>query len=436
MKGKFEDILKDKLQDYSLKPEPRDWTTLQRSLGLDAETPKRIPLYRYVAAAAAVLILAVTGIYLFSIRPEEPVVPFAQITTPSATGDPAGQVPPAVAAAETDNALEAVLKLKEEINRSKARAEMLAHASTASAATVPDGTGIPVQPGTDGQGQQQQGSVGSGNESPASVSGGQQGGNTAGQAQGNTRAGTTGRAAASGNNPLNRRNRRTPNSNWALALFADGMTGASGQKSSDMNSFLSPANSPSALASSLTSKGVVQVEQGTSSGLYRVEASDWKHSIPLTFGFSVRKQLIGNWGIESGINYSFLSSKSETSSVEVKQQLHYLGVPLSVTYTPWRNNKFELYGRLGGAADFNIAGRHKVTYRGENDNVKKTNFNAEGVQWSVSANVGITYRLGPAMGIYFEPGVSHYFENSNQPDSYWKEHPTNFNMKIGVRTNF
>ena len=61
MKDNFEHILQDKLRDFSVKAGPRDWTAIERSLGLDVKVRKRVPLYRYAAAAAAA-ILAATGV--------------------------------------------------------------------------------------------------------------------------------------------------------------------------------------------------------------------------------------------------------------------------------------------------------------------------------------------------------------------------------------
>ena len=46
------------------------------------------------------------------------------------------------------------------------------------------------------------------------------------------------------------------------------------------------------------------------------------------------------------------------------------------------------------------------------------------------------YNVSPTVGFYFEPGVGYYFENTHQAESYWTENPWNFNMRLGIRTNF
>ncbi|MCD8186439.1 MAG: PorT family protein, partial [Rikenellaceae bacterium] len=197
-------------------------------------------------------------------------------------------------------------------------------------------------------------------------------------------------------------------------------------------SYNNRASMESLLLVQYSSTALVNYEYDNKNGLFSAEMADWDHSLPLTFGFSFRKILPHRLGVEVGITYSYLYSKAENSSTKWKQQLHYLGVPVSLTYSPFQVNNWEFYGRIGGAADFNIAGRQRL----ENGGTTSKSFTHKGVQWSVSANVGAMYNINERVGIYVEPGVGHYFEFSNQPASYWQEHPTNFNLKFGVRTNF
>jgi hypothetical protein len=164
------------------------------------------------------------------------------------------------------------------------------------------------------------------------------------------------------------------------------------------------------------------------------DMAEWDHSLPLSFGLMLRHNLTDRWGIEAGITYSYLASRQIISAVEKRQQLHYLGIPVAVTYTPLRTGSFDFYLRAGGAADFNIAGRTSLTV--DSATPQFMHFAQKGIQWSVSANLGIMYNITPVVGFYLEPGVSHYFPLSNQPVSYWKEHPTNFNFRVGIRTNF
>lgn len=433
MKGQFEHIIAEKLRDVSQKTEPADWTRIQRSLGLEA--PRRTPLYRYVTAAAAVLLLALGGFYWLRVEPDLPVTgsPIALVDQPAGqTPKPAAQPDAASAAQQTEtpqtpktDALKAVLGVKAAIDRSNGVAAASSGNSLLTARLNDD----PQPKTTVGQ-----------MTTPA--------GQPATRTAQDTRSGsndrnlpssgenyTVAQAYTPGKPDRSQRNRNrlrsVPNSNWALALFADGSGGGSSSAGDHFGGVDLMSREPSVATKS--SVALVGYDYDMKNGLMRIEASQWDHNLPLTFGFSVRKGLGRDLGVEIGLTYSYLSSKAEISEVKAKQQLHYLGVPVALTYTPFRLDNFDIYGRVGGAFDFNIAGRQKLESMGE---TTTTRFTKSGVQWSVSANVGVMYNLSRNVGVYLEPGVSHYFEFSNQPDSYWKEHPTNFNLKVGVRTTF
>ena len=43
---------------------------------------------------------------------------------------------------------------------------------------------------------------------------------------------------------------------------------------------------------------------------------------------------------------------------------------------------------------------------------KKSNVKIDQLQWSANASVGAQYNFSDRVGLYFEPGVSYYFENA------------------------
>ena len=69
--------------------------------------------------------------------------------------------------------------------------------------------------------------------------------------------------------------------------------------------------------------------------------SDVDHAMPVTIGASVHYRINEKWGIETGLNYTMLSSNlhSGTSSsyIDSEQKLHYLGVPLKLHRSIWSN---------------------------------------------------------------------------------------------------
>ena len=115
-----------------------------------------------------------------------------------------------------------------------------------------------------------------------------------------------------------------------------------------------------------------------------------------------------------------------TSQLVNEQQLHYVGLPLRASYQIFSWKGFSLYGIAGGAADMNV----KATYTTEG---VKGKGKKDRIQFSADAAAGVQYQVLPQMGLYVEPGVKYYFDNKGVVNTFYKDHPTNFNMQVGVR---
>ena len=155
-----------------------------------------------------------------------------------------------------------------------------------------------------------------------------------------------------------------------------------------------------------------------------------KHHQPMTFGLSLSYPLNSRLSLLSGITYTKLSSdfiqKMNDTKVVNEQVLHDVGVPLRVSYKLLSWNGLSLYGIAGGAADFNV----KATYTTEG---VKGKGKKDRVQFSADAAAGVQYQVLPQMGLYVEPGVKYYFDNKGAVNTFFKDHPTNFNLQVGVR---
>ena len=155
-----------------------------------------------------------------------------------------------------------------------------------------------------------------------------------------------------------------------------------------------------------------------------------KHHQPVTFGLSLSYPLTSRLSVLSGITYTKLSSdfiqKMNTSQLVNEQQLHYVGLPLRVSYQVFSWKGFSLYGIAGGAADMNV----KATYTTEG---VKGKGKKDRMQFSADVAAGVQYQVLPQMGLYVEPGVKYYFDNKGAVNTFFKDHPTNFNLQVGVR---
>ncbi len=164
-----------------------------------------------------------------------------------------------------------------------------------------------------------------------------------------------------------------------------------------------------------------------------------QHFQPVNFGLTLKYNLNEKWSLASGLTYSLLSSRLHSGSgnyhYDDNQRLHYLGIPLNVAYNFWQTNKFAGYISSGMLVEKNIAGSLSSNYYIDNrlESTAKESISSKQLQWSVNSAIGIEYRVSDFMGIYAEPGVAYYFKNSSEIETFYKENPFNFNLRVGLR---
>ena len=178
-----------------------------------------------------------------------------------------------------------------------------------------------------------------------------------------------------------------------------------------------------------------------------------KHNTPLAIGFSVNRYLSNRLALQSGLQYSFLSSNWETNGTvytKTKQYLHFIGVPLGVSYTIAEINKFRFYASAGGLVEFNFTGKTQTKTYQENKQLgidEELGVDHESVRmkkplWSVNAHVGVSYPVFRYLAAFAEVGASHYFENSStykdgsKFETIRSEKPSNIDFNFGLRINF
>lgn len=163
-----------------------------------------------------------------------------------------------------------------------------------------------------------------------------------------------------------------------------------------------------------------------------------KHHMPVTIGFSLDWNLDKNWTLETGLNYTLLSSDIRSGSksyVEETQKLHYVGIPLKIRRSIWQNRWFSVYASVGGAVEKCVSGRlESVTVtNGGNRTSERTSLEVNPLQWSVAAAAGAQVNFTSRLGLYLEPGVAYYFDDHSGVETIRKEHPFNFNLQLGLR---
>lgn len=157
-----------------------------------------------------------------------------------------------------------------------------------------------------------------------------------------------------------------------------------------------------------------------------------KHHQPISVGMQVGFHLLPKLKLSTGLVYTkvssdFISGVSDTRTVST-QDLHYIGIPLNLSYSVWEYKGLHTYVTAGGEGAVNI--KNHAETDGEVKESKR-----DKMQWSTNASVGIQYDFISQLGVYVEPGMKYYFDNGSQIENIFKDKKLNFNIQFGLRFN-
>ena len=205
---------------------------------------------------------------------------------------------------------------------------------------------------------------------------------------------------------------------YALALVSGVMPGSSASISGSMIR--------------ATSAGAGNISQS-----YTIEQiSDTKYSLPLNLGVQFQFLLKNNMAIGIGVNYTMLRSTYDClinkKSFNVKQALHYIGIPVNIYGQIVDRNNFSFYLNAGAAVEKGIrAVYHLKSY----DQTERNSSPIDGVHFSVNAGMGVEYKLNNTLGLYLEPNIV-YHMNSDVPRSIRTDQPLQVEAELGFRFRF
>ena len=184
------------------------------------------------------------------------------------------------------------------------------------------------------------------------------------------------------------------------------------------------------------SQGYAGVMQSNSNNEISSTVKNWQ---PIQVGVSVAYSFTDRLSIESGLTYSCLisdlSSGTPLGNYDIRQTLHYIGLPLALRYDFLKIKGFSLYASAGGQMEKCVAGKTRTDYFVDGKKVSSENgrIMVEPLQWSVNAYVGAQYSFNRLVGLYIEPGAAYYFRNSSPVNCIYSERPFNFSFRAGLR---
>lgn len=209
---------------------------------------------------------------------------------------------------------------------------------------------------------------------------------------------------------------------------------------------------PSYLVTTMGLRGEDLAILNAPSGGKALPKTDVHHNKPLSFGLGISYFLNDRISLNTGLAYTYLSSDWKTNDeyrVKTTQKLHFVGIPLGVTYRIATWQRFNLYASAGVQVDMNVAGRQKgelvrdalitdVVIDSEVRSVREKK-----LLLSANAKVGISYPVLRFLSAYVEGGAGYYFDNgsalfdkmSAMPTIY-SEKPFNLTLQAGFRLGF
>ena len=174
-------------------------------------------------------------------------------------------------------------------------------------------------------------------------------------------------------------------------------------------------------------------------------STEYSHKMPVKIGASIRYDFNKFLGIESGLTYSFLSSDLKTGKEGAVsgwskgvQSMHYLGIPLNLSFNIFSSRYFNAYVTAGGLMEKCVRGSLKTDeyLDGKYHGSSSTTLKQKGLQWSVNGAAGIQVNILPQLGLYMEPGISHHFSNNSKVRTIYSDKPTDFSLSFGLRYTF
>lgn len=147
----------------------------------------------------------------------------------------------------------------------------------------------------------------------------------------------------------------------------------------------------------------------------------YHHDLPLSLGVTARMAFSSRWGVECGIEYTYLHSGVESAIGRLDQRLHFIGIPLRIDSRLLSRGGFDLYAGMGAKAEKCLAASLGQVRCEENR-----------IQWSAEAFAGVQYEIGNRAYLFFQPEASYYLTKTDLV-TIRTEKPVSFTLHAGLR---
>ena len=159
------------------------------------------------------------------------------------------------------------------------------------------------------------------------------------------------------------------------------------------------------------------------------------HMFPLSLALQLQFPVTDRLSLGNGLSYSLLGSEYEAlkdyvQQVKVTQQIHYLGIPLQLSYRILGSEKLGFYANVGGMVEKAVRMNYRMVDL--NDHLTRHDESVSGVQWSANLGLGLEYRFVNFLGLFVDPSIVYYFD-TRQPLSLRTVEPLQMKLDVGLR---
>lgn len=191
--------------------------------------------------------------------------------------------------------------------------------------------------------------------------------------------------------------------------------------------------------------------------------TELSHKQPISVGVTVSKSLTNRLSVETGIMFTYLSSKIKSSSstnikerIKEEQEFGYLGIPLYLNYNFYDLGKAKFYVSLGAVMQKDIYGHYTSELLGSSnksanlDGVSempsytlysepgyiKKSINQSHWQFSSHLTVGASYPIYRRLHVHASVGGAYYFDAKNEYKTIYSDRPFQLDLNLGLRFDF
>lgn len=172
----------------------------------------------------------------------------------------------------------------------------------------------------------------------------------------------------------------------------------------------------------------------------KIEEAEY-HDKPIILGLAVNKSIGKHWSLETGVQYSYLKSYFTLGTgeyrVDKEQKLHYIGIPIKLSYQFMTYNRLSAYGSAGASIQIPLSGKTYADYVVGGKSGYTTEWRATPyMQWIINTNIGIQYQFAPKLTLFVEPTLNWYIPNGGEIKNAWTERPFTLTLPFGIRLSW